>query len=367
MITAPADAVAAARASEALGWRAALGSHGPNRLVSPSSLAMSLAVAAEGARGASRESVDAALGLGGAHRAAAFGALREALRRYESSPETLDPDDPPADPVVHQATRIATLEHPILPAFLDRVVTYPGSSVVQLDRGGAEADLSAWVHRVTAGLIESSSVRLSPDDALVMQDAVLFGARWERPFRGGPRPLVFRAPGGRRHLEGIGQTMPVAHAAAAGWEAVRLRYDDALAADVIVPTRDIHALGPAELWEAGRALDASAPEMVDLTMPTLKLTARTDLLAALPGVDLSDLSGIFSGARATGWTQQARLNVGARGTVGAAVTEMVVSRAAFRPPPARTFVVDRPYVLRVLDTRTGWAVFLAVVTDPSLG
>ncbi|WP_226965821.1 serpin family protein [Tessaracoccus defluvii] len=87
----------------------------------------------------------------------------------------------------------------------------------------------------------------------------------------------------------------MAHAAAAGWEAVRLRYDDALAADVIVPTRDIHALGPAELWEAGRALDASAPEMVDLTMPTLKLTARTDLLAALPGVDLSDLSGIFSG------------------------------------------------------------------------
>ncbi len=28
-------------------------------------------------------------------------------------------------------------------------------------------------------------------------------------------------------------------------------------------------------------------------------------------------------------------------------------------------VVDRPFIMRVLDTRTGWPLFLAIVNDPA--
>ena len=69
----------AAEASERLGWEAIINSDGVNRVVSPSSLALSLAMAGEGARGASQASIDEALGLSGDVRSEAYGALRSSL------------------------------------------------------------------------------------------------------------------------------------------------------------------------------------------------------------------------------------------------------------------------------------------------
>ncbi|MDO5678489.1 MAG: hypothetical protein Q4G35_13420, partial [Propionibacteriaceae bacterium] len=62
----------AAAASLRLGWSVIQASDEDNRVVSPSSLAMSLAQAAEGAEGASLKSIDAALGLIGDARSESF-------------------------------------------------------------------------------------------------------------------------------------------------------------------------------------------------------------------------------------------------------------------------------------------------------
>ncbi len=164
----------------------------------------------------------------------------------------------------------------------------------------------------------------------------------------------------------MSQALDVSYAEGDRWTAVRLPYDDQLAADVILPREGISPtdLTTEELEMAEEALAAAVPEPVQVAMPTFDLAVTSNLREALPRIDLSNLGGIYSGASAGAWMQQAKLIVSARGTVGAAVTEMEVAFSG-RVEPSRTFTVDRPYVFRVLDTDTSWPLFLAAISDPS--
>ena len=136
-------------------------------------------------------------------------------------------------------------------------------------------------------------------------------------------------------------------------------------ADVILPAE---GMAPTELTAddlvaADRALDAAPEEEIDVTMPELDLAAKSDLIKALPAVDLTDLSGIIPDGTIEQWVQQSVLQVSAKGTVGAAVTEAAVREALAQSD--RRVVVDRGYVFRVADTETDWPLFLASVTDPA--
>lgn len=118
--------------------------------------------------------------------------------------------------------------------------------------------------------------------------------------------------------------------------------------------------------EAGvEALSAAADGSVDVTMPPSDSAAKRELLKPLMdiGINLEELTGIFEDATAGQVVQQVRLQVTAQGTVGAALTETVVD--AVMAPDNETIVIDRPFLMRVLDTRTGWPLFLAIVNDPS--
>lgn len=150
-----------------------------------------------------------------------------------------------------------------------------------------------------------------------------------------------------------------------GWTAVRLPYDDNLAADVVLPDEGTgpEELAAEDLEAATAALNDASEQQVMVVMPSFDLKSKTDLMEALPEIDLSDLSGIFPGGYGEQWVQQVILQVSAKGTVGAAVTELAVAESA--PMLDGVFEVDRPYVFRVLDTRTGWPLFLASIADPA--
>ncbi|MBK7819965.1 MAG: hypothetical protein IPJ61_02535 [Tessaracoccus sp.] len=353
----------AATASEALAWSGIHSSVGPNRILSPSSLSLSLAVAAEGAGGASLASANAALGLEGETRSLAYGALRQSLEEYEASPGSVDLDEPPATPAVHQANRLVTLGVPLEPSFLAALDRYFAVPVEDVERSVAQANLDAWVREETGGLIERSGVKVQDDTVAVIQDALLFAAAWRTPLED-EDSVRFDGPDGDERIPGVSGEVEARMAEGARWTAVRLPYDDTLAADVILPREGVAPLDltAEDLAEARAALDAAEPTKVWVRMPTFDLAVKTDLLEALPQVDLSDLSGMGAGLTVDQWVQQARLRVTARGTVGAAVTEIVVGESA--QSRDREFVVDRPYVLRVLDTRTGWPLFLAAISDP---
>lgn len=356
----------AAEASQQLAWEIIAHADEANPVVSPSSLSLSLAMAAEGARGDSLASIDAALGIAGDERAEAFGALRDSLAAYEVEPDDLDLNEPPEQPAVHQANRVVTIDATAEPVAVERLDHPLGATLQESSYPEAQEELDSWVRQHTAGLIESSGIEVTPDTSVVLQDALLFAAGWRTPFTE-ELPHPFRTPEGTTEADMMRGVTEVQRAEGERWLAVRLAYDDALAADIILPQDGLTpgALTAEEFALADRALDASSPEEVEVTMPSVDLTAKTDLLGALPGIDLTDLSGIVEDGTVEQWVQQVRLQVSPRGTVGAAATELVVGQSATIAPPGQSFTVDRPYVFRVFDTRTDWPLFLAVIADPT--
>lgn len=348
----------AARVSQEIAWRIIQNSTEVNRLTSPSSLSMSLAQAAEGARTVTLDSIDGVLGLTGDDRARAFGALRQSLLEYDSLPDGVDVDEPPEAPVVHQASRAMAIEREIQQPFLDRLSEFYDVVATESPRDEAKADLDAWAKKHTAGLIEESGIVIEPDTVAVLQDAVLFAAAWRTPFE-----QERRVPFDGGEVDGVSGIVTARYAEGEGWAAVRLPYDDNLAADVVMPDGPPEGLTHEDLEAITAALDAAPDSQVSVTMPSFNLTSTTDLMAALPEIDWGDLGGIVPGAYGDQWVQQVVLQVSAQGTVGAALTELAAAESL--PMSDHEFAVDRPYVFRVLDIRTGWPLFLATIADPA--
>lgn len=353
--------------TQSLAWTL-LGGQDGNRVLGPSSLASAIAMLGEGAAGASEASLAAATGLEGDARSAAVAALRQALSPYESLPTSIDKSDPPEEIVVHQASQVVILDDaPVKQDYLDRLARFYDSGVERVDRGDAKAVLDQWATTNTAGLIEKSAIEVTPDLRLVLQDAVLFAARWYTPF-GAEFPVPFTPTGGAPvEVAGMSEVVPAAYAESTRWAAVRLRYDDVLAMDVVLPAAGIAPadLTADDLTAVADGLDASADLRVSVVMPQSDQKQTWDLLGPVreAGIDLTDLSGIIDGGTLDQLMQQVTLTVSPKGTVGAVLTEGAVGTSA--PEIDAEFHVDRPYIMRVLDTRTRWPIFLAVIEDPS--
>ena len=356
----------AARGSADLGWNLLLQGTEPNRAIAPSSLAVTLGMLAEGATDETLASLDAVFGLTGDERSAALGALRQSLRPYELLPESVDVNDPPEAPLVHQASQAVVVEgKEVEQQFLDRIGAYFDVGTQQVALGEMKAVLDDWVVKNTAGLIEKSAIEVRPDLVLVLQDAILFAAAWATAFPYDDTPLEFEGPGGTQQVKAISGEFSVPFAVGEGWKAVRLPYDEALAMDVIVPDAGPEALSAQQLDEVRVALDDATAVTVAVTMPPSDLTGGLNLLPLLgaEGVTFEgSVDGIFPGAIVDQFAQQVRLMVSAKGTVGAAVTEVAGVESAPQSPE-NELVADRPFVMRVLDTRTGWPLFLAIVSD----
>lgn len=354
-----------------------------NVVVAPASLAVALAMLAEGARGTSLTELEAALGASGEDRRDALSALRGALLDFDGDPAAATADTIPERPIVHLADQVVVHEgFEVRAGFLDSLADGfdAGVQYADLTSDTGKVVLDEWVNHHTGGLIEESAIRPSPGLRLVLQDAILLAARWQTPF---PAALTQDLP----FTLSDGSTLDVAtmspdrgmfaYAEVEGWSAVRLPYVDAVHADVLLPPRGID---PADvsadvLAALSDALDATDPVSIGLTLPVLDIDPDAlDLLALLPSYGIGsivcgaspDLSGIAGppGALCVSQAaQQAVLKVDEEGTVAASVTEIGVEEAA-APMVEHEIHFDRPFLFTVSHSETGWPLFLAAVRDP---
>ncbi|GAA4692894.1 serpin family protein [Promicromonospora umidemergens] len=385
LVVTPADATAsadAARATEELGLLALGATAEPdaNTLVSPASLAFALALLAEGARGETAASLDAALGAPGEDRTSAYNALQGALAKHDGDPGVVQDDELPDRPVLHLANQ-AVLDDGLAVEqdYLDALATAFDAGVQGTDLGTDEgkAVLDAWVDHHTGGLIEESALEPDPALRLVLQNAVLLAAAWETPFEeSATRDEDFTGPDGTEPTEMLHGAQSWAYAESGGWAAVRLPYVDAFHADVLLPPAgtDPAEVSPETLTALTSTLDDAPPRTVELAMPTLEL--EPPALDLAPALAEAGLGGLYDGPDLSGITtaeplqvsqvwQQAYLSLDADGTVAAAVTEIGVETSGAMPTaPAARMVVDRPYLLRIAHTETALPLFLAAVRSP---
>ena len=359
---------------------------GTNILVCPLGLALALALVADGATDATTQGYDKLLGVSGQERDQTWSAVQTALNRNDRSLDGFDPGKPPETPLVHVANHVVVVDRKDLTVsqtYLDTVLRWFSAQIEKVPLGDLADNLSKWADKNTAGLIKKTGIEVTGDTALVLQNALLFAAQWDTPFKAeDTREDTFtRTDGSTTQTKFMHGTRTVPYAYGQGWAAVRLGYQggeldgQGLAMDVVLPTQGTSPadLPPATWAQASAALDqaAAGPDQneVKIVLPKLDLTSGpTELLEMLKalGLDTSSLDGIALGLSISQVVQQVRLLVDEEGTVAAALTEVgITAGAALDQSKPIDFVVDHPYVLRLRDLATGTTLVQAAIMDPT--
>ena len=401
-----------------------------NAVASPVGMALVLAMLYAGAD-ASGTGIGPALGFDEAEvrdeplpgaRDRTWRAIQSCLQRFDTADaaalEGFDPGAIPDSPLLHVANNTLIIvddDTRIKQSYVDAVRRWYGSEVGRIGSDGAKAALDAWTALHTGGLIRRSAIRITPDTRLVLQNAILFAARWAKPFKAentSKGASFTRADGGRTRADMMHITGSFTLVKGEGWRALRLPYatgapDGAADAGADIGDRPDGAGAGTGIGDrrggTGLAMDIVLPDAVaspaDLPPSTWGAATRAlnraerlprgdfDVIVGLPRLDLNpgavDLIPLLEELGIGIWGlelshiaprlileqafQQTRLLVDEAGTVAAALTEAAFMRGAAHAAPRRTkrFICDRPYVLRVVDLDSGAAVFEAAVLDPA--
>ena len=380
-----ADAVAAAAAVNAFGfdlYRAVATDDG-NVVVSPTSIALALAMARAGARGTTAAEMDAVLHDAASDANAAWlNALDLALAGRSGTFKDESGKDQPVTLRIANSSfgqRGTTL----VPAYLDALATRFGTGVRLVDYVGqteaARRLINGWVDEQTEHRIPELLVPgvITTDTRLTLVNAIYLKAAWQFPFpENATKPGAFRLAGGSTvQVPMMATTAELPYAAGDGWQAVDLPYvGDSLTMTVIVPD-DLAA------FEETLGADRLAAIVADLrtynvTLGFPKFGIETkamlaDVLAVLgmptafdPGS--ADFSGITTEEALfiSDVVHQANIDVDEKGTTAAAATAVVMRGSASAQQV--TLRVDRPFLFALRDRPTGAVLFLGRVADPAL-
>ncbi|KAG2501612.1 hypothetical protein HYH03_000117 [Edaphochlamys debaryana] len=241
---------------------------------------------------------------------------------------------------------------------------------------GGAADVNAWVSQATRGMI--TQLLQSDDFDAVLANAIYFKGLWSHAFK---KELTSE----RDFKTGAGATkaVPMMHREFEGPDRVPLARKQGVYEAVELPykgdTFTAIALLPAEGVEVAAALKdfAAAPEAFralpkcKVWMPKFKVSSSLSLTPVLQhlgvksafggSADFSRLSA--SGLHISDVVHKAVVEVDEEGTVAAAATAIMMTRAM--PMPAPELVFDRPFAFIIKHKPTGLPAFVGVVSDPS--
>lgn len=383
--TDPADAVKAAQAMNAFGldfYRHVATGTG-NVVISPASVAIALAMARAGARGATASQMDAVLrSLGSDEHAAWIDALDAALAARTGTFKDADGKDMDVTLRIANAPfaqRDFKLEDP----FLEALATRYGAGVRLVDYIGAteaaRTTINRWVSEQTEQRIPELLGQGDLDTAtrFVLVNAIYLKAAWQTPFEPG-----LTLPAAFTRLDGSTVQVPtmrgggrLPYAAGKGWQAVQLPYvGGELAMTIVVPddlARFERDLGATVLAAIAGALTT---HQVELSLPRFGIETRADLATALTALGMpdafdptrADFSGITTEQQLyiAKVIHQANIDVDEKGTTAAAATAVMMG-ATGMPSDNVILHVDRPFLFLIRDLKTGAVVFLGRVTEPA--
>lgn len=328
-----------------------------NVAVSPISLQAALALAALGARGATRERLQSVLGLADLDPAAVHAQF--------------------ATPLL-QASRAAFVRHAAIePAYARAIAAALSADVRKLPDGGAEAarTINAWVDAATAHRIPALFDEVPEGLPLVLADAVHLKFRWRHIFDpAATRPRPFHRDAGEPvSVPTMSKTLATATGECRAGTFVRLPFEGVEGGvDLVLPREGSSAQEALDIvLRAPQQLDAGAHRFVDLSVPRFELhaggsmghaVARAGLAPLFARADLSGISPSLAGSAIGEIAQKVWLKFDETGVEAAAATGVIVTAASISRVEPLVLVFDRPFALLIRDRRT---LFAAIVRDPS--
>lgn len=373
----------------------ALQSSDANLCVSPTSIALALAMVRAGAKGQTAAEMDRVLhGFGSTPEQAKVAAVVKALQSRtvfaDANGVPLGPGITPAPnakPIVDLSLaneaflqKGSRFERDYLDALYSEFNAGAGLLDFKSDPEAARKAINAWASERTHGRIPEVLPRDSVTKAtrVALANALYFKADWLHKFD--PEQTEQRAfttaSGAVKSPQTMAGQMRTRYAAGTDYKAISLGYTQNFEMLVIVPSNlqtFVRSMTAAQLDAIEAKLQLYA---VDLTMPRFSLDTHRDLAQTLAAMGMptvfsseADLSGITTEERLllTAVVHQANIDVVEDGTTAAAVT-VALGRAMAGPQdpvPSAELHVDRPFLYFIRDKASGTVLFQGIVNDPT--
>jgi serpin B len=340
--------------------------HG-NVVFSPASLALVLAMASSGARGATLAEMARVLHIESMRDPdAAFGQLL-ALTNGLDGKDGLE---------LHVANRL--WQHggnPFESDYVDRMRTEFGALVVDVH---SAAEINAWAAAETHGRIPWIVQSLGPMDRLLLTNAIYFNGKWARRFaKTVTTDEEFYAPAKPTKVPMMSQMETVAYAHLDGVQVIDLPYRGGLSMLVALPDarNGLAALegALAQDYDNWQAAFHYGSMLVDLKLPRWRTTWEGELTSSLEAMglvqafrsDRADFAGICRATRLaiSGVFQKAFLDVNEEGTEAAAAT--AIPTFVTSAPQVAVFHADHPFVYVIRERETGAILFMGRVVNPA--
>jgi serpin B len=351
-----------------------------NVIISPTSVAIALAMLEPGAVGEARRQLQELLRIDDADAFhAAMNALEQSLeaREVRAHNEGEDPGD-----VVVRIANAAYLQqgYPFEEPYLDTIGTHYGPVVYAVD---FEPDPDAVAHEINRFVADATRDRIAellkdgdlrPETVFALVNALYLKASWLSPFdKSATRDEPFT------RLDGREVTVPMMHdrsdasARGDGWIAAQKRYVGDLAVQFILPDEGRFDDVAADLPRVVAAFNDNRTAGATLAVPRFETRFGAQLTPILKALGLTapylegNLTGMADDPRLVldVVAHQTFVAMDEEGTEAAAATVATGYPTSAPAEPPVPVVLDRPFLFRIFDVQTGATLFLGRVLDPT--
>lgn len=345
-----------------------------NVVVSPFSLYEVLSMVANGAAGGTREKMAELLGVKPDQ--------LEKLNEHNKANLALLNQNKSVELAVANAI-YADNRSPFKKSFTNLCHDYYQAEVENLDFADEKVlvKINDWCKSKTRGKIAKILDKLSPLEKMVLLNSVYFKGKWDEPFE---KNLNTKEP--FNTISGASKTVTMMHREdnmpylkGKGFAAVSLKYAG-LNQELLIflPDKDQNLKAFTQQLTGENFADWQkqfAGKKVALSLPKFTINYGRDLSSSLKAMGIADAfsaSADFSnliqppaGACISRVVQKTFIDVNEEGTEAAAVTAGVMGLTSCAMPvePVQ-FKVDRPFMLALMDSKTGEVLFLGSIGEP---
>jgi serine protease inhibitor len=344
-----------------------------NVFVSPYSIAVSLAMLANGANGTTRQAI---------------------LKTIHSDGQSAEGLNTANHALMEQINRTTTVQlatanglfvdnsSKVNPQFTQTLQSAYGAEAENVDfRSPATArKINAWVAQHTNDRIPKILDQIDPSTIMILADAIAFKGKWSIPFETKlTEPHDFKDSRGVRKVAMMSHSARYSYSSQSSLETIRLPYADGTFAMYVVLPKDDATMRSFLLGLTAERFSAYISSLESrlgtIELPRFSVTYRENLNKTLAKLGMgvafengADFSGIRqrpAQLRVSEIQHASFLKVDEEGTEAAAATTTGITQASARPATQPFhMVVDHPFFVAIRDERSGQILFVGVIEEP---
>lgn len=349
---------------------------GGNKLISPLSIYLSLAMAYNGAANATKDSIAKALSLTGI-------SINDLNNLCKALIEQLPGEDNKVEVDIANSIWYTTQITAPLPSFLNITSDYYHASVKPLDFSNANAVniINAWAAANTKDKIQKIIDVINAGEIMYLINAIYFKGSWKTGFKASDtyNDNFYLQSAGTVSVPFMKGKIQVNQGVSSQYTMVELPYSTGkgFSMYILVPNNSqtsVNALiGSLDQQSFSTTLQSLTSTAIDIIMPKWEYSYSIDnLLKPLSSLgmglafsDYADFTKLYTiGAKISRVVHKAYVKVDESGPEAAAVTATGVATTV-NLPPASPLKLDHPFAYVIAEKQSGTILFVGTLNDPS--